>query len=180
MASKIRFTSFPQTEPPPTFIEAIIGVFRKHETAICTETLAKGLTSDEVLRVLAEDLATIGFQVEGGKTDDKKIDRPVFFGENGVPTRRYEVDGFHPGWHCGLEIEAGRAWMGNAVYRDLIQAAVMVDVNHLCLAVPLSYKYNSGGRVTSSPDYNNTLSVAEAVFGHSRFRLPYGLTVLGY
>ncbi|MDB4967287.1 MAG: hypothetical protein JWN44_2976 [Myxococcales bacterium] len=180
MPSKIRFTSFPQTEPPPAFIEALAGVFRKHELAICTEVLSKGLTSDNVLEVLADDLTLLGFQVEAGKTTDKTIDRPVFFGENGEPIRRYEIDGFHPAWHCGLEIEAGRAWMGNAVYRDLIQAAVMVDVNHLCLAVPLVYKYQSGGRAASSPDYTNTLSVATAVFGHSRFRLPYGLTVLGY
>src|SRR5215217_7900285 len=64
-----------------------------------------------------------------------KIERPVFYGENGIPTLRYEIDAYHPDWRCGLEVEAGRAWMGNAVYRDLIQAAVMVGVQHLCLAV---------------------------------------------
>jgi len=55
-----------------------------------------------------------------------KIERPVFYGENGIPTLRYEIDAYHPDWRCGLEVEAGRGWMGNAVYRDLIQAAVMV------------------------------------------------------
>jgi len=70
--------------------------------------------------------------------------------------------------------------MGNAVYRDLIQALVMVHVDVLALAVPLSYKYQSGGRPTSSSDYENTRSVAEALFGHSRFTLPYKLLLIGY
>jgi hypothetical protein len=34
-------------------------------------------------------------------------------------------------------VEAGRAWMGNAIYRDLLQALVMVQVDHLILAVHL-------------------------------------------
>ena len=36
--------------------------------------------------------------------------------------------------------------MGNAVYRDLIQAMVMVDLEHLILGVSMIYKYQSGGR----------------------------------
>jgi hypothetical protein len=41
----------------------------------------------------------------------------------------------------GLEVEGGRGWMGNAVYRDLVQGAVMVGVEHLCLAVSNVYRY---------------------------------------
>jgi hypothetical protein len=104
----------------------------------------------------------------------------VFFGEDGRPTLRYQIDAYHPNWRCGLEIEAGRAWMGNAVYRDLVQAMVMVQVDHLCLAVPNGYRYKSGGRDTVSADYKNTVEVAEALFGHTRVRIPYGLTVIGY
>lgn len=70
--------------------------------------------------------------------------------------------------------------MGNAVYRDLIQALVMVNVDHLILAVANSYKYQSGGKQTISYDYENTVAVADALYGHTRMRLPYGLTVLGY
>jgi hypothetical protein len=60
--------------------------------------------------------------------------RPVFFGENGMPTLSYQIDAYHPEWRAGLEVEAGRAWMGNAIYRDLIQALVMVQVDHVVLA----------------------------------------------
>jgi hypothetical protein len=178
--AQVRFTSFPQTDPPPPFVAKVIDVFQKYESKISTGRLSKGLTSDQVLAVVSTDLAGLGFQVETGKTTGGKIDRPVFFGENGVPIRRYQIDGYHPEWRCGLEVEAGRAWMGNAVYRDLIQACVMVDVDHLCLAVSNRYRFKSGNRDVVSADYDHTLSVASALYGHSRFKLPYGLTVIGY
>ncbi len=176
----IRFRSYPQTEPPPDFVKEVIRVFLGHEPEISTEHLTKGLKSDDVLKLLRGDLRSLGFDVESGKGKEQKIVRPVFYGENGVPTLRYEIDAYHEQWRCGLEVEAGRAWMGNAVYRDLIQAMVMVHVDHLCLAVPNSYKYQTGGRTTKSKDYENTIAVAEALYGHTRMRIPYGLTVIGY
>jgi hypothetical protein len=77
-------------------------------------------------------------------------------------------------------VEAGRAWKGNAIYRDLIQAMVMVDLEHLILAVPLGYKYMSGGKSIVSKDFENTVSVADALYSHTRIRMPFALTVIGY
>ncbi len=179
-ASTIRFSTFPRTEPPPSFVAEVVAVFRKHEATIGTMHLAKGLTSDAVLSVLHAELVAIGFAAEGGKRRDQKIARPVFYGENGVPTVRYEIDAYHAEWRCGLEVEAGRAWMGNAVYRDLVQAMVMVQVDHLILAVPNEHKYVSGKRPVTSADYANTKNLADELYGHSRFRLPYSLIVVGY
>lgn len=176
----IRFTSFSKTEPPPHFASDVVDTFRRHETAISTVHLKKGLTSNEVLSAIRDELVALGFQVESGKQKADKIQRPVFFGENGEPTLNYEIDAYHPEWRCGLEVEAGRAWMGNAVYRDLVQGLVMVQVDVLVLAVPNSYKYQSGGRTVVSTDYDNTINVADTLFGHSRMRLPYGLLVIGY
>ena len=178
--STTRFTSFPRTEPPPQFALDICGVFSRHERDISTVELKKGLTSGEVLTVIRDGLVALGFQVEASKQKLDKIQRPVFFGENGQPTLNYEVDAYHPEWRCGLEVEAGRAWMGNAIYRDLIQGLVMVQVDFLVLAVPNAYKYQSGGRTVSSSDYANTISVAETLFSHTRVRLPYKLLVIGY
>ena len=146
--TSIRFTFFPRTEPPPKYSSKIVSVFKIHEEKISTIILDKGLTSDGVLSEIREDLINLGFDVETGKRKTQKIERPVFFGENGVPTLKFEVDAYNEKWRCGLEIEAGRAVMGNAIYRDLIQALVMVQVNLLVLAVPNSYKYKSGGRLT--------------------------------
>jgi hypothetical protein len=180
VSTKIRFSTFPRTEPPPAFIPEIVAAFRLHEEAICTVSHPKGLTSDEVLRLLSPDLMRLGFAVELGKARGYKIERPVFFGENGVPALQYEIDAFHSGWNCGLEVEAGRAWLGNAVYRDLIQALVMVDLNYLVLAVPNGYRRKSLGRTVVSKDYDSTCAVADALYGHSRMRMPYGLGVIGY
>ena len=176
----ISYISYPRTEPPPHFAAEVVGVFERHLSEIDTVHLEKGLTSDEVLAALAGDLVGLGFQVEQGKKKADQIERPVFFGENGIPTVRYQVDGYHPVWRCGLEIEAGRAWMGNAVYRDLIQALVMIEVDHLCLAVSHQYKYKSGGRPMTSRDYPNARDLLDALYGHSRMKLPYGLLLIGY
>lgn len=179
-STTIRFTSFPQTEPPPHFVAEIIHGFQVHEAVIATKLLTKGLTSNEVLTTLRPSLQVLGFQIEASKLKEDKIDRPVFFGENGIPELRYQIDAYHPEWKCGLEVEAGRAWMGNAVYRDLIQAMVMVQLNHLVLAVPNTYKYKSASKPVISNDYMNTVAVARALYGHTRVTIPYGLTVVGY
>lgn len=180
MASKVRYSTFPRTDPPPPFTAQIADVFRAHEPVISTIALQKGLTSDAVLAQLRPDLISIGFAVEAGKTAEAKIKRPVFFGENGSPALQYEIDAFHHEWRCGLEVEAGRAWMGNAVYRDLVQALVMVELECLVLALPIGYRYQSSGRATVSKDYENACAVADAVFGHSRFKMPYRLVLIGY
>ena len=180
MSSTIRYSTFPRTEPPPGFVQEVVATFRKFEEEIATEINDKGLKSDEVLAILGHDLVDLGFQIEASKKKVDKIERPVFFGENGIPTLRYEIDGYHPEWKCGLEVEAGRGWMGNAVYRDLIQAAVMVGIDYLCLAVSNVYRYKSSGRQATSKDYENARQLAEAIYGHSRLRLPYNLILIGY
>jgi len=84
------------------------------------------LTSDEVLTLIRPELVELGFSVEAGKRSEQKIRRPVFFGENAQPSLQYEIDAWHPEWRAGLEVEAGRAWMGNAVYRDLLLRGLQV------------------------------------------------------
>ena len=115
--SMVRFLCFPQTEPPPPFVPSIVEAFKECEASICTSALPKGLTSDEVLQVVGPRLAALGFQIEKSKKRAGKINRPVFYGENGKPALNYQIDAYNETWRCGLEIEAGRGWMGNAVYR---------------------------------------------------------------
>ncbi len=172
--SSIRFISYPRTDPPPEFAQPVVESFRSVESSIATEHLAKGLTSDKVLQVVRPGLQDLGFLVETGKERAQTIQRPVFYGEQGVPTLRYQIDAYHEGWRCGLEVEAGRAWKGNAVYRDLIQALVMVQVDHLILAVPNAYKFRSraASKTVISTDFKNTCAVADALYGHSRMQRP--------
>jgi hypothetical protein len=180
MTTTIRFTCFPQTQPPPPFVPSVVEVFRRHEPTISTIALTKGLESDPVLKEIAGDLAALGFSVETAKTVKAKIPRPVFYGENGLPSLRYDIDAYHQMWRCGLEVEAGRAILGNAIFRDLFQAMVMTDVDHLCLGIPNLYKHKSGGRNVTVRYYDKAISVAQALYGHSRVVMPYGLTIIGY
>gem|GEM_PF-6098163 len=83
---EIQYHFFPRTEPPPHFTDQIITAFRNHVQGISTFQLSKGLTSDAVLAQIRPDLIALGFEVEGGKTRDQKIQRPVFYGAQGKPT----------------------------------------------------------------------------------------------
>jgi hypothetical protein len=174
--STIRYQSFPRTSPPPEFARELVTVFRAHENDIATENLDDGLKSDAVLAELRDDLTEIGFDVEQGKKREEKIFRPVLFGENGEPQLRYEVDAYHPGYGCGLEVEAGRAWKGNAIYRDLIQAMMMVQVDTLALAVPNLYKHANG----ENPAYRKSRNVIETLYDVDRTELPFGTILIGY
>ena len=59
----------------------------------------------------------------------------------------------HNKWHYRLEIEADRARLGNAVYCDLIQTLVMVEVDTFVLAVLNTYRYTSSGRSEVSQNW---------------------------
>lgn len=154
----------------------VVSCFHKNDLAIGAASAEKGFGSDRVLSVLSDGLIQIGFAVESSKKKADKIYRPVFFGEGGAPTLQYEVDAYHEGHRCGLEVEAGRGFQGGAFYRDLIQAMVMIQVDHLCLALLNRYEFASG----HSNDYAKAIDVADALFAHSRVAIPFGLTVIGY
>jgi hypothetical protein len=48
------------------------------------------------------------------------------------------------------------------------------------LAVANVYRYKTSGRPATSTDYEKTKQLAEAIYGHSRLRLPYKLVLVGY
>jgi hypothetical protein len=50
-----------------------------------------------------------------------------------------EVDAFHDGHGIAVEVEAGRAWKGNAVYRDIVRTSLPLDARYMALLVPLAY-----------------------------------------
>lgn len=68
--------------------------------------------------------------------------------------------------------------MGSAIFRDLIQTLVMVELETLVLCISLGYRYNGGSRSTVSRDYENT--VADAIYGHTRINMPHRLVPIGY
>jgi hypothetical protein len=92
----------------------------------------------------------------------------VFFGDEGTFLRTYEIDTFQTEHGVALEVEAGRATMGNAIYRDLIQASLMVDARFLALAVPTECRYKSGTRTAREPSYAKpTLWLKQSTAAHA-------------
>ncbi len=63
---------------------------------------------------------------------------------------------------------------------ELAEPLVMVNLDHLVLAVPNGYRRKSKGRTVVSKDYENTCAVADTLYTHGRLQLPYKLAVIGY
>jgi hypothetical protein len=177
-----RWRYFPAYAAPPDWVDPLVSIFTAVQPQIDSAvTHAKRMESNDVLGVLAPGLVDSGFVVEAGKTKKAKLPRPVFFGDEGTYLRTYEIDAFEPTHGIALEVEAGRATMGNAIYRDLIQASLMLDARFLVLAVPVEYRYQSGKRTAREPSYAKTYSVVEAIYGSRRLSLPFeGLLLVGY
>jgi hypothetical protein len=159
-----RWRYFPSYAAPPPWVAPLVALFAANRASIDSAvTHAKRMESNDMLDVIAAGLQTLGFTVEQGKKKAGRLPRPVFFGDEGSYLRTYEIDAFEPGQGIALEVEAGRATMGNAIYRDLIQASLMLDARFLTLAVPFEYRYQSGGRTTGEASYAKTYSVVEAI-----------------
>lgn len=147
-----------------------------------TEDLQGPLTSDAVLAALSPGLHELGYTVETGKTAASKVRRPVLFGEGGSPTVTYEVDGVHDDLGIVLEVEAGRGARGNAAYRDVIRASLIVDVRFLVLLMPVVYRINmTSGRKTQVAAYREARDMLEAIYASRRLPLPFeGVLLVGY
>jgi hypothetical protein len=171
---------YPSSARPPAWAAGVVGAFSAGQAQI-DSALKLGLNSDAVLAAVRPTLVTLGFDVEAGKKKVDKIRRPVLFGERGAESLAYEVDAFHQGEGIALEIEAGRGVMGNAVYRDLIQTSLLLDAQHLVLAVASEYHYLSSGKPTVSWDYTVSRNILDAIYASGRLRLPFaGVLLIGY
>ena len=155
-------------------------MFSLHEPKIGTKGLSKGLTSNEVLTILRDNLLRLGFQVEAGRQKENKSNGPCSSVRTGEPPSITRSTPITRSGDAASRLKPDVRGWGTGCYRDLIQGLVMVQVDTLVLAVPNGYRYQSGGRSAVSADYDNTVSVAETLYGHSRIRMPYGLVVIGY
>jgi hypothetical protein len=137
----------------------------------------EGLTSDRVLAHLRPGLESLGFRVEGGKTKQQKIHLPVLFGDEGKERVAWEVDAVDDERHIAVEIEAGRGARGNALYRDLIRAALLVDIRYLVLGLMTTYRHLSSGKnitVASYAEGNNRVAYAERAIVMHLYGPPIG------
>ena len=143
--------------------------------------IVENLTSDRVLSFIANDLSDLGYQVETGKKVSEKIRRPVLFGEEGVERVSYEIDAFHDDFGIAVEVEAGRGARGNAVYRDLIRASLIVGAKYLVLGVMVEYRHQSSGKEVTVHSFDEARSLVEAIYSSGRLGLPFqGILLVGY
>jgi hypothetical protein len=173
------FTYYPRWQRPPEWVAQLAAIFSEHQPS--TDSRSGATVSNEVLRMVCSSLIAMGFQTESSKSSDGQLPRPVFFGENGVPTRQYKIDSYNPDLRIALEIEAGRAVAGNAIYRDIVQMALLVDVDYAAVAVPLAYRYSSAGKPQQTEPYRHCMSILEAIYGGRRLDLPFqAFLLIGY
>ena len=130
---------------------------------------------------MSPGLVQLGYQVELSKKAIDKIERPVLFGDQGKPRVQYQIDAWRPEMGIVLEVEAGRGWMGNAFYRDLVRTSLIVGARFLAVGVMNRYAYKSGGKQLTSHDYENARDQLDAIYGNGRIKLPFeGVLLIGY
>lgn len=173
-----RWICHPRSSEPPDWVGNLLQVFRDVRDGIdSTETQ---LGSNDVLALACPGLEDHGFIVEGG-SGPNTIRRPVHFGEQGEPDIEYRLDAYHPELELGLEVEAGRTIINNAVYKDVVQAALLVGLRSFALAVPLEYSYSSGSRTARSRPFEKCTAILDAIYTSSRLDLPLDAVLLiGY
>ena len=165
---------------PPSWVAALIEAVEA-QPQISTAKIRTGLSSDKVLAAIAPALKALGYDVETGKEKAGKIRRPVLFGEQGKPELEFQVDAVHDELGIIIEVEAGRGARGNATYRDLIRAGLIVNARFLCLMLPIAYRHNQSGREVSVAAYGECSALLHAVYASRRLTLPFeGVLLVGY
>ena len=169
---------FPRQDAAPVWVSDLVACMAASRSAIDSRT-HKGMTSDDVVSALRDGLGELGWEVESGKRVSQKIHRPVLFGDHGSVRVKQEIDGWHPELRIVMEIESGRGWMGNAVYRDLVRASLVADAEFLVLGVRQFYEY--GKKDASRNDFEATRDLLDSIYASGRLGLPFrGILVLGW
>ena len=166
---------YPRNFEPPDWVSEFVGVVNIEQKNL--QPKQGTLTSDMALGVLRPGLVTLGYQVEGDGTG--RIKRPVLFGDEGAPRVTYEVDAFHPRHKVLVEIEAGRGWQGNAVFRDIVRTSLIADADYLVIGMLQEYRFGKNNTVNRS--YEAARSLFDAIYASGRLGLPFkGILLFGY
>lgn len=150
---------------------AVVEVFQAHERAI--DSVTQSESSNAVLAIVAENLRSHGFTVESGKQKENKIPVPVLFGLNGKVEKSFLADAFHSEEGIVLEVEAGRAVVNNQFLKDLFQACMMQDAQHLVICVRNQYR--------GAKDFEKVCVFFDTLYSSHRIELPLdSIMILGY
>jgi hypothetical protein len=169
--SEVIFQTFPKSMATPITVRQVVEVFKSKHLSFNSKS--NELNSNSVLAVVREELESLGFQIEKGKSSSEKIKVPVLYGLNGSTSKTFDADGFHPDHGIVLEVEAGRAVVNYQFLKDLFQACAMQEAKHLVIAVRNTYK--------GSRDFSTVIGFMETLYASSRLILPLAsVTIIGY
>ena len=113
------------------------NVFKKNVDSF--ESSMFTYSSDEVLAILRDDFAILGYKVEKSKSKCDKIEVPVLYGRNGNCEKYFEADAYNADAKTVIEVEAGRAVSNYQFLKDIFEASVMNDVDYCVIAVRRIY-----------------------------------------
>jgi hypothetical protein len=167
----INWQTFPKSASTTITVLGVVKAFEKNENKISSAT--QQLPSDGVLGELRKDLEQIGFQIEKDKTSEGKIKLPVLYGLNGKVEKSFEADGYHSPDKIVLEVEAGRGVTNYQFLKDLFQACMMQNAEHLVVSVRNDYR--------GSADFSKVINFFETLYASGRLTLPLSsITIIGY
>ncbi len=169
----IKYQLFPRSRGIEQNLQDIIDVF---VTVDATKS-KKHLKSNDMLSLLRPGLESLGFSVEKGKRMVDMIPVPVLFGEDNVIDKSFYADALSSDRKIVIEVEAGRAVANNQFLKDIFQACMMFEVEHLVIAV--LNEYGSGSKKTH--DFQTIKTFLETLFISNRLHLPLkSILLIGY
>jgi len=167
----LKYQLFPKTQPLTDQLLGVIEVFNAASNSI--DSMSYKYSSNEVLKHVLPGLKKGGYNVEAGQKAADKILVPVFFGLNGKPEKSFNADAVSNNGEIVIEIEAGRAYTNHQFLKDIFQAAMMVDVKYLVIAVRNTYRL--------SDDFTKIYRFIDLMFSSDRIRLKLeGILLIGY
>lgn len=176
-SQKIRWQVFPRSHLASAHQLLVIEIFEDEYPKLGTPQ--NHLSSNEVLSVVRPRLEFVGYQVEG----DRRVKRPVLFGECGKPAKQYDVDGWHEETGSILEVEAGQAVENNRFALDLLKASSIQFARNLIMAIPANYhpeRLRKSGKPPKK-EFDSVLRTLDALFASNRLALPLeSVLVIGY
>ncbi|WP_099363781.1 hypothetical protein [Fredinandcohnia onubensis] len=163
---------FPKSDIIPKDLLDIVNVFNKNHHRFDSDLFT--FKSNDVLALVTEDLESLGFEVEKGKSKGKTIEVPVLFGPNGKLEKSFKADAYKSDSGIVLEVEAGRAFMNNQFLKDLFQACMMQNVDYLVIAVRNIY-------LERYKDFESIITFFDTLYASRRLTLPLkGILIIGY
>lgn len=171
MEYQLQYQLFPRSFGITEEIRAVITCFEKNYEKI--KSPKNSLSSDGVLKILAEDLKNLKFKVEGSKASIDKIKIPVLFNLNNKIDKFFDADAVSEDGKIVIEVEAGRGFRNNQFLKDIFQACMMPNVEYLVIAVRNSYH--------NTDDFKSIFQFLETLYISGRLKLPLkGIVLIGY